>query len=264
MENRVTVSTPEHVQLEFETAGIGSRAVSLLIDWLIIGTVNGVLLLVAIFFSAYSASVGNPFWSSVTLAIFLFLFFFLPFCYYTLTETFLHGQTIGKKAMSLRVVTDRGTAPGFLGIVLRNLLRVIDSLPFLYLTGLLTVFFNGREKRLGDLAAGTMVVRKESVEMPQVQPLFQHTTPPIPLDHRITLDDREWALLGRFLTRREEVFPEARKKLSKDLAHAFLPAGMVKEGREEFYLEAVYLQLKQQTKHSAIEGTIHDNTGEKR
>lgn len=258
MDNRVAVSTPEYVQLEFETAGIGSRAVSLLIDWLIIGTVNGVLLLVAVFFSAYSASVGNPFWSSVTLGIFLFLFFFLPFCYYTLTETFLHGQTIGKKAMNLRVVTDRGTAPGFLRIVLRNLLRIVDSLPLLYLTGMLTVFFNGREKRLGDLVAGTMVVvGRESLEMPRVRPLFQHATPPVSPDEQITLDDREWALLGRFLTRREELFPEARKKISKDLAHTFLPADIVEEGKEEFYLEAAYLQLKQQTKHSAKGGIFH-------
>ncbi|PTX55094.1 putative RDD family membrane protein YckC [Melghirimyces profundicolus] len=242
MENRVSVTTPEHVKLDFHTAGIGSRAVSLLIDWLILGVVNGTLLVFAILFSLYSTGVGTPFWSSVTIGIFLFQFFFLPLCYYTLTEYFLNGQTLGKKAMGLTVVTDRGTAPGFLAIVLRNLLRIVDTLPLLYLTGVLTVFINGKEKRLGDLAAGTMVVHRDPGRIPRIQPLYRHEAPVFTSGELIGMKDAEWALLGHFLAGREEMFPEARREIARKLALSFLPEGKAEEGREEFYLEAAYLQ----------------------
>ncbi|MFD1394954.1 RDD family protein [Kroppenstedtia eburnea] len=256
MENRVTVTTPEHVKLEFETAGLGSRALSLLLDWLILGFVQFILIFFGILFFAASANLGSPFWASVTMGIFLFLLFFIPLCYYVLTEYFMNGQTVGKRAVGLRVVTDRGTAPGFLAIFLRNLLRMVDGLPFFYLVGGISVFFNRREKRLGDLAAGTMVVQKEKREVPRVQPLFSHREPVLTPAELVGVSDRNWALLGRFLTRREEMFPAVRQELAQRLARSLLPPAKTVAGREEFYLEAAYFQLRNRQMNR--EGGFHE------
>ncbi|GGA57757.1 membrane protein [Kroppenstedtia guangzhouensis] len=244
MENRIAITTPEYVKLEFETAGLGSRTLSLLIDWMILGVVQFILIFFGILFFAASATLGNPFWTSVTIGVFLVLLFFIPLCYYVLTEYFMNGQTIGKRAVGLRVVTDRGTAPGFLAIFLRNLLRVVDGLPFFYLAGGISVFFNRREKRLGDLAAGTMVVQKEKREVPHVHPLFSHREPILTSSELSGISERKWELLGRFLTRREEMFPAARQELAQRLARSLLPLEKVGGGQEEFYLEAAYFQLR--------------------
>lgn len=246
MENRVTVTTPEHVKLEFTTAGLGSRALSLLLDWLILGFVQSILAFFGVLFFVASANLDSLFWASVMMAIFLFLLFFIPLCYYVLTEYFMNGQTVGKRVVGLRVVTDRGVAPGFLAIFLRNLLRVVDSLPFSYLAGGISIFINRREKRIGDLVAGTMVVQMEKREAPRVQPLFSHQEPVLTLAELTGVSDRQWILLGRFLTRREAIFPEARKNLAQRLACLLLPPAKAIPGQEEFYLEAAYFQLRNQ------------------
>lgn len=168
--DQLSIDTPEGVALTFPVAGIGSRFVALLLDTLLqIGVVIVFGLLLAAFIAALGAhrSAGSLAgkWF-IACAIFAgFLFFW---GYFTLFEAFWNGQTPGKRAVKLRVIKDSGRGVTLFESLTRNLLRVVDYLPSLYLAGVITMLANRRNKRLGDLAAGTLVIH----DRPESQPLL--------------------------------------------------------------------------------------------
>ena len=98
----------------------------------------------------------------------IFAGFLLYWGYFALFEAFWHGQTPGKRVMKLRVIKDSGRGITLFESLARNLLRTADFLPSLYLAGVITMLANKRNKRLGDLAAGTLVIH----ERPDSQPLL--------------------------------------------------------------------------------------------
>ena len=165
--DQLSIETPEQVTLEFPVAGIGSRFVAVLLDHLIIA--GGFLVLFLVFFAA-AAAAGQHALESLAgkwfLAGLIFVSFLLIWSYFALFEAFWHGQTPGKRAMKLRVIKDAGRQITLFESLARNLLRVVDYLPSLYLTGVITMLCNKRNKRLGDLAAGTIVVHERGEAPP--------------------------------------------------------------------------------------------------
>jgi uncharacterized RDD family membrane protein YckC len=149
----MVVSTPERVTFEYTAAGPGSRFVAQLID-LIVLTVVVVLLIVAA--GALSNVTGQG--PVAALLAVLLSFVFIVGYFWTL-EAVWSGRTLGKRVMGLRVVGDQGEPVTFTAASIRNLIRIVDFLPVFYGLGLVVLFINGRGKRLGDLAAGTTVVR---------------------------------------------------------------------------------------------------------
>lgn len=164
--DQLSIETPEQVALEFPIAGIGSRFVALLLDHILQA---GALIAIALVFIAVAAAEGNRaqrtysswFFAGVGFGIFL-----LIWGYYALFEAFWHGQTPGKRVMKLRVIKDSGRQITLFEALARNLLRFVDYLPSLYLTGVITMLANKRNKRLGDLAAGTLVVHERAEAQP--------------------------------------------------------------------------------------------------
>lgn len=161
MEERITVATPDNVELEFELAGPGSRFLALLVDT-VIWTLMMVLLAVLFFLT-------SPFTLTDTLdsqqawkmAVLVLLFFLTRWGYYIFFEAVLRGQTPGKKALGLRVVRENGLPPGLRHLIIRNLLRVTDMLPPpTYIVGGVSTIASRKGQRLGDMAAGTLVVRE--------------------------------------------------------------------------------------------------------
>jgi uncharacterized RDD family membrane protein YckC len=147
------ISTPERVAFQYEIAGIGSRFLAQIVDSLIITAV-----LIAI--SILAAALGGIFSSGeLALLVEIILGFILFAGYFMISEAAWNGQTIGKRAARLRVVGDHGEPLTVGQAAIRNLVRIVDFLPFFYAIGMLTLFINGRGKRLGDFAAGTLVVR---------------------------------------------------------------------------------------------------------
>ncbi len=168
--DQLSIDTPEQVALTFPVAGIGSRFVALLLDTLIqAGVVLAAGLVLAVLFAALGrhgdmlSLAGKWF-----IAFVLFAFFLLFWGYFSLFEAFWHGQTPGKRVMKLRVIKDSGRGVTLFESLARNLLRIVDYLPGLYLAGVVTMLANKRNKRLGDLAAGTLVIH----ERPDSQPLL--------------------------------------------------------------------------------------------
>jgi len=152
-DSELIVPTPERVSFDYQVAGLGTRAIAQVLDLLIL---TG--LLIAVFFGGIA--VGSFFNNSVAFDLIEILgSFVIVFGYFWLSEAIWSGQTIGKKAFRLRAVGDRGEPLTFMQAGIRNVVRIVDFLPYGYGVGLVVMFINGKGKRLGDLAAGTLVVK---------------------------------------------------------------------------------------------------------
>ena len=163
--DQLNIDTPEQVELEFAVAGIGSRFVAVLVDHLIMG---GLFLALGLLWGVLASSIADRvnLLGKWILALFIALNFVLYWGYFTLFEALWRGQTPGKHVMKLRVIKDSGRQITLFEAMSRNLLRIIDYLPALYLAGVITMLCTKRHQRLGDLAAGTIVVHERSDEQP--------------------------------------------------------------------------------------------------
>ena len=146
LDTRLSLETPEGATLPLAPAGMGVRIMAFMIDMLIKTVANIVVFTVL-------ALLGG-----MGMGIALILAFLLEWFYPVYFEVWHQGRTPGKKNLHIRVVNDDGTPVTFGPSLLRNLLRVVDFLPLMYLTGIITSLFNPQFKRLGDLVAGTLVV----------------------------------------------------------------------------------------------------------
>lgn len=169
LRNEYTIDTPENVTFGYDVAGIGSRFIGALIDSVLIAAglfmlnllVSAILAAVAENTDAITGFDQDPGWQAgLVLALFALLNFGLFWGYYIFFELIWNGQTPGKRAAGTRVVRLDGGTAGFTEIAIRNLLRIVDFLPAAYSLGLVVMFFNSNARRLGDLAAGTLVVRQ--------------------------------------------------------------------------------------------------------
>ena len=152
---RLEVETADHVVLRYDLAGGGNRGFAAVVDFLVatlIATGIGVACLT--FASALGEGVLLAYGGFV-----LLLGLTVVWAYFIALEWLWNGQTIGKRVFGLRVIGDDGAPPGFLPIFVRNLVRVVDFLPSFYGVGLLAIVLSPRSQRLGDIAAGTYVVR---------------------------------------------------------------------------------------------------------
>ncbi|GAC1646091.1 MAG: hypothetical protein NVS9B11_17760 [Candidatus Dormibacteraceae bacterium] len=148
----LVVATPERVSFDYQVAGLGTRALAQVLDLLIVAGI----LLVVFFTAVYAASSLGAAAGTLVAVIGGFV---VVFGYFWLSEALWSGQTIGKKAFRLRAVGDRGEPLTFAQAGIRNVVRIIDFLPYAYGLGMIVLFANGKGKRLGDLAAGTIVVK---------------------------------------------------------------------------------------------------------
>jgi uncharacterized RDD family membrane protein YckC len=133
----------------------GRRVLAIIVDGLVLGIVFWVL---SMLFGETSTAGGTASASLGTLGTLILLI--ISFGYYALLEGYL-GQTLGKMLLGIKVVReDNGEVPGFGAAAIRTVMRVIDVLPFAYLVGFIAVLFSGKNQRLGDMLANTLVVRR--------------------------------------------------------------------------------------------------------
>ncbi|HUD54877.1 MAG TPA: RDD family protein [Terracidiphilus sp.] len=163
--DQLNIDTPELVAIEMPLAGIGSRFIALLIDTLIWAAGLIVLGLVLWAFKPALQAFSNLSYQW-TVAVFTITIFFLNWGYFTLFEAFWHGRTPGKRVARIRVIQQSGRAIGIFESMARNFIRYVDQIPFFYAVGVIAVFATRQHQRLGDLAAGTLVVRDREQETP--------------------------------------------------------------------------------------------------
>lgn len=157
-EQDLSIDTPENVFFNYKVAGIGSRFLAALLDTFLIFLLEFVISIFLIWplTTLLERSFENI--SNWLVAIFAMLTFGIFWAYYIFFESIWNGQTPGKRRVGLRVIRTDGMPIRFTDSVIRNLVRTIDFLPMNYAAGVVTMFVNDQSRRLGDLAAGTLVV----------------------------------------------------------------------------------------------------------
>jgi uncharacterized RDD family membrane protein YckC len=202
---KLIIETPEQTSIEFPVAGIGSRFLAILVDSIIQGAVIVVLILIVFGLGAGFSRLGLATGSSAPtwiIAILIFVYFLLTYGYYMLFEAIWNGQTPGKRLTHIRVIKDSGRPITAIDAVGRNLLRIVDQLPFAYGIGVLCAWISPQSKRLGDYVAGTVVVHEkpfEKVVAPWESPAAAAATHSYGASR---LTPGEFALVEAFLGRR--------------------------------------------------------------
>jgi uncharacterized RDD family membrane protein YckC len=213
-EDRLSIATPEGVEVELTLAGIGSRVIAGTIDLLI----ETLLLLACALLLSRIGSVGA--------AVFAVVYFGVIFFYDVLFEVLGGGKTPGKRWTGLRVVRSGGHPITFVRSALRNILRIIDILPFFYGVGMLSIFITSRNQRIGDLAAGSHVVRdrhgdRGHGDAPPSMPDFD---PGPALDWDVSgVSADDVATVRAFLERRHSLPPTPRAQLAHELESRLKP-----------------------------------------
>jgi uncharacterized RDD family membrane protein YckC len=229
------IATPEGVSLELSLAGLGSRFVALLADTLLQGVALALLIVALVITGAGGFAAG----AVVAVAVFALLFVY-PVAF----ELAAGGRTPGKRWSSLRVVCDDGSPLTFRSSALRNVLRLVDILPGLYLIGAIAIFATRTNQRLGDLAAGTLVVREPRASAVVAQaagPVEAAEPGELPAWDVSGLRDAELAALRRFLERRSALDAVPRNLLARDLADRLRPSvgGVGSDLAPERFLELI-------------------------
>ncbi|MHC8357805.1 RDD family protein [Pseudomonas sp. LB3P81] len=179
LDTRYQVETPEGIDLPLRPAGLMVRALAFSIDLGLRGLILGLLFIVLAFLGKLGAGLGS------------ILLFGVSWWYMVLFEVLNQGRSPGKQWMGLRVVQDDGTPIGWSASLLRNLLRFVDLLPFGYFLGVISCLQHPSFKRLGDLAAGTLVIYREQ---PLTRPQLPDAEPRRP-SFALTLPEQR-AILG--------------------------------------------------------------------
>jgi len=237
--DRVELTTPERVVVTHDLAGVGSRLLAQLVDAIVIVMVEAAYIL-----GAVAIGIGSQ---VVAITLLIIFGLGLPLGYYIVLEG-RTGQTIGKRALRVRVVTDEGAPIGWRESLIRNLLRLIDFLPALYVVGGVTAMLSKRWKRLGDHAAGTIAVRIPSdadrAALVSSAPTFVEAVgasapQEVPQGYAIVPPELV-AVIGEYRRRYEKLEPGRRERLSRDIADRLEPVHPRPPdmGTEEFALRA--------------------------
>ncbi|MEH2164603.1 MAG: RDD family protein [Nostoc sp.] len=254
--NRITFQTPESVELEFTLAGIGNRALALLIDYTVLGVTLVLFILTWTVFSTQMINfIEDTFTNLPSLDIwFLAIFFIIAFAiyisYFVFFETLWFGQTPGKRVAKIRVVRDDGRLIGLQQATLRALLRPFDETLFI---GAFLIMLGSHEKRLGDLAAGTIVIQAETpiasatlTISEQAKVLHEQLIQIADLS-KLLPDD--FAVIREYLQRRSTMSLKAKASVSLKLAEQVVAIINLEKLPEDItpdvFLEAVYLVYKQ-------------------
>jgi uncharacterized RDD family membrane protein YckC len=260
--DQLSIETPELVAIQMPIAGIGSRFIALLVDYLI--WIPGILIVGRVFgYFLPSISAFNKLSEQWAFAIYLFLIFLFNWGYFTLFEAFWNGRTPGKRVARIRVIERSGRPIGLFESMARNFIRYVDQIPFFYAVGAIAIFVTKDHQRLGDLAAGTLVVRDRIEEAPASndrtrtftaniftpavsgpEPRTSFTLP----DHGVAkLSSADLQVLESFFARRLDMPLETREALAQRIALAI----QTKSGLEppvgvsaETFLEVAAHQLR--------------------
>ncbi len=244
----IRIATAENVSLGFSTAGVGSRMAAQLIDNVFAGFLVFVALLGYAALASTATTLQGAAWAeggAIAFAVFVY------FGYFFVAEAVTGGRTPGKSSLGLRVMRVDGSSPDVASIAVRDLVRVIDITGI----GLLVMFFHPLSRRLGDLAAGTVVVRDRApltlAAVAAPPPVLLRTPdagPPIEGVERLGSAERD--ALRVFLSR-QGLSPELRARLAHEIATRLCgrlklpPSAPEWRWPPELLIERLYLQLEQ-------------------
>jgi len=266
-EDTLIIETPERVPLHFALASIGNRFLACAVDHAIQACVLAIIALAAILMSNISAVwdlfSSAPKWIYAVMIILLFLTLSGYFAFF---EWIWSGQTPGKRWLKLRVLREDGRPITFWEASVRNLLRSMDMMPApFYSIGLISVFINSRDQRVGDMVAGTVVVREREAEAPEFAQVFASpvSDPALrrsfkPVDFTASLNsltESEIQVVETFLRRRWDLGDVPRQwmawRVALPILYKIRPAYDVEKFTYEGFLEELLHRYLQQHRFNA-------------
>jgi uncharacterized RDD family membrane protein YckC len=224
---RLRVTTPEGVEFSFRIASPVLRLGAMMIDWALVSSAWSVLAILFKLLAVISADAGR--------GLMIVAYFLLSRGYDILMDYSWRGQTVGKRVLRLRVVDARGMRLTLAQCVMRNLLRFIDALPFAYAVGGVAALISARGQRLGDLAAGTIVVHEALEPAPDAAVMegqrYNSLRGQAALVARLRREStpEEARAAWQALARREQIEPAARLTLYAEIAAHFRRIGRIPE-----------------------------------
>jgi uncharacterized RDD family membrane protein YckC len=252
-----SISTPENVDLHLEIAGLGNRLLAQLVDGFLISCIMLIVILLGVVLGLVANNITTDsrmrtiVIGVIVMVVILFMFI-LQNGYFFIFEGLWQGQTPGKKAAEIRVIEQNGQPIGWPAAFIRNLLRMVDSFFFI---GVLLIIFDKTERRIGDMAAGTIVIRERKTEISSTAiKCVTAAAADLSLDvGRVSPD--EYDLLIDFLRRRVSLAKSHRPMVAQRMAQHFrakLDGTVYEEGQErpvesnpEQFLESLYLTYQQ-------------------
>jgi uncharacterized RDD family membrane protein YckC len=241
------VETPEKIVLRYSLASAGARAAA----WIIDACIRNAVTSIAFFAVMFGVDGGD--WTradmglntGLSVAFYFIVLFLVKWGYYVFFESLMRGASPGKRAMGVRAVRADGEPIDFESVVVRNLVRVVDDFPVLPLIGFLFALSTRRGQRLGDIAAGTVVVQapKGRPTLPEEAPITRAAAAPKSLAKgKAALTEAELGVLRRFLTERSRLPESAALSMGERLAaQAEERTGIPREGRSALeYIESVH------------------------
>ena len=214
---KLTIETPEQIELEFPVAGLGSRGMALLVDTLIQAIV---VITVIVFTSVISPDLGR-YWVTAGKwmeALVIFLLFCLYWGYFAVFEIFWNGQTPGKRQAKIRVITASGRPINVFEAIARNFLRVVD-LQLGYVVGAIAIAVDRKNRRLGDMVAGTVVVHEIQEQGDSYWYAQQNTgDTAVPVEAVSAMTAQEFQLVETFLNRRLDLPYLQRQETARTIA----------------------------------------------
>src|SRR5262245_12543862 len=236
MDQRISIVTPDHIELDFELAGIGSRLLALIVDALLIIALIVFLLIAAVVLGLGSmAATRSAATGSWALAVAVLFYFVVMWGYFLLFEALNSGQTPGKKWTGIRVLRDNGQPVGWRESALRNLVRAADILPPpACIVGGLMIVLSKKGKRLGDLLAGTIVVTNDAQLEPTQRTSRWGAAWIVKVEKGRSrrgvmvgdarVEARQLQIIERFLARRDSLPSAQRQAIAWRMASPFLGA----------------------------------------
>ena len=241
-----SIVTPEAVAVRVDIAELGSRVGAALIDGLILG---GILTVVQILVGVAGLVGFLGLDSGLTAAFYVGFLLLLLLGYHPFFEEIWNGRTPGKRAFGLRVIQTDGQPVGLGPVLLRNVLRPFDVA--VVAIGLFLILFTPRRQRLGDLVAGTMVVRQPKMAQPSPVALSIPPDADLPPLDTTLLTEEEYGLMRSFLERRWQLDPAARMALGNqlgNLAWSRVPGAPAYVWGPEVLLEAVLVTVQRRSR----------------
>ena len=223
MERALDVRTAEAIAVRYELAGLGSRFLALTIDLTIQGAfVILVVIAVAVFAQPLAGALAairlDKAASIAALSLLAVASFALFFSYFIVFELAWNGQTPGKRAVGIRVVRDEGFPVDAGAAIVRNVVRVVEFAAGFYVISALVTLLSSENKRPGDFAAGTIVVRDRPDDVPVLDALLRDEPA-----HDDGLDREDRALIAQFLARRATLQPAAATLIAARIAERVRP-----------------------------------------
>lgn len=260
-QDQMSIKTPEYVSLQFQLAGLGSRAAAFIIDQLILMAVNILVLIVLVLVTTgMSSLVFFNQMNSLPLAVTIVVLFIINGGYFFVFEFFSGGRTIGKKTLGIRVIQENGHSITLLSSFIRNFLRIIDSLPVSYFLGFVMMFFHSKHKRIGDIVAGTIVVHERKAKRKNKPTRLEKEIKKRGLSKDdLTIDEwmlksfglNDWKIVSTYTSRFKQLSKTERSQLTRQIADILVPKmGIEVKGMDEQNLEntlfVLYLILREE------------------